>query len=91
MALGQSKDSRSAGDRMDHPAVRPFNMGRRVPRNVLILDAEQPLVRLGGNGLRELREDVFDAAFNANCRAGASGVDTYATAMSGGEPYAVWA
>lgn len=70
---------------------RPFNCDRRAPLNVLVVLAAQPLVRVGGNGLSELREDVFDAAFNANCRAGVGGVDTYATAMSGGEPYSVWA
>lgn len=58
---------------------------------VLLLEAGMPLVRTGGNGLRNLREDVFDAASNTNGRAGLYGISaTYDTAMMGGEPFAVW-
>lgn len=68
----------------------PFTFTRRAPLCVLTVLAELPLVRVGGDSLHELREDVFDAARNANCRARAFRFDTYASALMGGEPYALW-
>lgn len=50
-----------------------------------------PLVRVGGGALRDLREECYDAANNTNGRAGMYGIDeVYATALMGGEPYAIW-
>lgn len=69
---------------------RPFSYTRRPPLNVMLIIADMPLVRVDGNSLHELREDVFDAAFESICCAGAFPFDTYAAAMSGGEPYAKW-
>jgi len=51
---------------------------------MLLVAADMPLVRLGGNSLHELREDVFDAASNM-VRFG-----QYDAAMMGGEPFAIW-
>ena len=57
----------------------------------LLIMAGMPLVRFGGAGLRDLREDVFDAANNTNGRAGVHGIGAiYDSAMMGGEPFAVW-
>lgn len=51
-----------------------------------------PMVQAGGKALRDLREDVWDAANNTNGRAGlVQDIDaTYDSAMMGGEPFAIW-
>lgn len=51
--------------------------------------ANMPLVRVGGNALKDLREDCFDHARAVN-GPGAGSCDAYATAMMGGEPFARW-
>lgn len=58
----------------------------------LLVMAGMPMVRVGGNGLRNLREDVYDAMNNVNGHAGLVqdiGA-TYDSAMMGGEPFAIW-
>lgn len=58
---------------------------------VMLLAARMPLVRCGGDALCDLREDVFDEADRINARAGVHGIsEIYASALMGGEPFAVW-
>jgi len=58
---------------------------------VMLLAAGMPLVRCGGDALRDLREDVFDSANRTNARAGVHGIsEIYASALMGGEPFAIW-
>lgn len=51
---------------------------------VMLIEAEMPLVRIGGSSLHELREDIFDNAANT------ARVNQYDACMMGGEPFAVW-
>lgn len=62
------------------------------PLNVLIVEADFPLVQLAGKRLDTLREDFYDNAVNLmNRRAGFQPlVSPYDIALSGGEPYALW-
>lgn len=70
----------------------PFAPHRRAPLLVLLTEAGLPFV-LQGYGVSDLREDVYDNAFNT-----AGFVKTNETiarsvfdiAMSGGEPYGHW-
>lgn len=50
----------------------------------LIVSANLPLVRVGGNSLHELREDIFDNAANT------ARFNQYDACMMGGEPFANW-
>jgi hypothetical protein len=57
-----------------------------TPLNVLLVEANRPLVYVGGDSLNDLREDFFDNAFYGAPNV----VSAYDIALSGGEPYAVW-
>jgi hypothetical protein len=57
---------------------------------VLIAEAKQPLVQVGGKSINDLREDFYDNAFNSVARNRSDVVSIYDIALSGGEPYAVW-
>ena len=72
--------------------IRRLQSMRQISRcQVLLVEAGMSFVRLGGNGLHDLREDIFDVAHNTNGRVGLFGIgEVYASAMMGGEPYAVW-
>lgn len=56
----------------------------------LRVTANMPLVRVGGNALKDLREDCFDQARAANGPVLGDTCSTYATALMGGEPFARW-
>lgn len=56
----------------------------------LRVTANMPLVRAGGNALKDLREDCFDRARAANGPVLDDTCSTYATALMGGEPFARW-
>jgi CheY-like chemotaxis protein len=73
-------------------AERIKNLQHAGRIQVLLLDARMPFVRVGGDALRDLREDVYDATNNTNGRVGLiqDSSATYAFALMGGEPYAVW-
>ena len=71
--------------------LRPFSSNRpRTSLRVLLVEANQPLVREGGNSLYDLREDIFDAADATVSGGKATIVSVYDIATSGGEPYALW-
>jgi hypothetical protein len=53
---------------------------------VLLVEANRPLVYVGGDSLNDLREDFFDNAFYGAPNV----VSAYDIALSGGEPYAIW-
>lgn len=65
---------------------------RKTPIIVLALDANQPLVQVGGKRIDTLREDFYDNAVNLmnNSRKPTPLVSPYDVALSGGEPYSVW-
>ncbi len=65
----------------------------QTPRAVLLTKAGWPLVEVGGKRLDTLREDFYDNAVNLinNSRQFIAIVSPYDIALSGGEPYAVWA
>lgn len=63
------------------------NEGKRLALRIV---AGMPLVRVGGNALKDLREDCFDHARAANGPVLGGTCDTYATALMGGEPFARW-
>lgn len=65
-----------------------FSFYRQTPIAVLINEAGQPLVRMGG--FKELSEAVYDNAFNSVVRNRSDVVSVYDIALSGGEPYALW-
>lgn len=73
-----------------------FNPRRRVPTLVGIANlranfgSDRQLVEVGGSGLRELREDVFDNAFNSAASASSAILNCYDIALCGGEPYQTW-
>jgi hypothetical protein len=67
----------------------PFMPHRRAPLAVLVAEANYPFVMHGYNA-RDLREDVYDNAFNTIGRARVSGMSVFDIAMSGGEPYGHW-
>jgi hypothetical protein len=57
----------------------------------MLLAAGMSLVRCGGDALHDLRENVFDSANWTNACAGVHGIGAfYASALIGGEPFAVW-
>lgn len=62
------------------------------PLNILLVEADFPLVQVAGKRLDTLREDFFDNAVNLmnNTRMAAALVSPYDIALSGGEPYAIW-
>ena len=66
----------------------PFYPNRQTPLIIWVMSANQPLVQLGG--IKNLREDFYDNAFNSVARARTAVYSTYDIAMSGGEPYSVW-
>ena len=60
---------------------------RNTPMSVLCLEANRPLVSVGGQ--RQLTEQFYDTCYAADSRAGI-GFAFYDTMLAGGEPYAVW-
>lgn len=90
-ALARIAARRQAADEQAARAANLKAMRDAGAYQVLLIAADLPLVRSGGNALRDLREDVFDAAYNANGRAGVHGIGAvFACAMMGGEPFALW-
>lgn len=71
-------------------STQQFNISRIVPLNVLIVEAQFPLVEVAGKRLDTLREDFFDNAVNSTARNKIQFVSAYDIALCGGEPYAVW-
>jgi len=69
-----------------------FSYNRRIPYNVLVVEANFPLVEVAGKRLDTLREDFFDNAVYIMNNSGkyAPIVSPYDIALSGGEPYSVW-
>jgi hypothetical protein len=69
-----------------------FSYNRRIPRNVLVVEANFPLVEVAGKRLDTLREDFFDNAVYIMNNSGkyAPIVSPYDIALSGGEPYSIW-
>lgn len=65
-----------------------FYAKRKTPLVVLITEAGQPLVRIGG--FKEITEAVYDNAFNSVVRNKTDVVSMYDIALMGGEPYALW-
>ena len=63
-----------------------FNYNRRTPWNVQLVEANYPLISVGGKSLYELREDFFDQAATTTERI----LSPYDICMGGGEPYAKW-
>lgn len=63
-----------------------FAFGRRKSLRVLTVEANYPLVEVGGK--RELSEEYFDGA-NVSARR-ANILSGYDIALCGGEPYANW-
>lgn len=57
-----------------------------TPRAILILEAGQPLVQIGGQ--RQLSEDYFD--YSKSCESKIPHCAFYDFNLCGGEPYAVW-
>lgn len=71
--------------------LRTDDMRHEGKLAALLVNAKMNLVRVGGDSLHELREDAFDAAHNSIGRVGLHGSNaTYAVALMGGEPYAIW-
>lgn len=64
----------------------PFSWSRKRPFPVLILEAQRPLVQVGGG--RKLTERYFDDVGQCSRRAGI--LDGYAISLCGGEPYSLW-
>jgi hypothetical protein len=93
-----AKRAAAAQDRLDTlNKIERLARSGRVQR--LLVAAGCPLVRIGGTShLGGLREDAYDHARNTNLRAtahcedgGLTGIESaYATALMGGEPYAIW-
>lgn len=69
-----------------------FSYNRRIPLNVMVVEANFPLVEVAGKRLDTLREDFFDNAVYIMNKSGkyAPVVSPYDIALSGGEPYSVW-
>jgi hypothetical protein len=69
-----------------------FSYSRRIPLNVMVVEANFPLVEVAGKRLDTLREDFFDNAVYIMNNSGkyAPVVSPYDIALSGGEPYSVW-
>jgi hypothetical protein len=69
-----------------------FSYNRRIPLNVMVVEANFPLVEVAGKRLDTLREDFFDNAVYIMNNSGkyAPIVSPYDIALSGGEPYSVW-
>ena len=69
-----------------------FSYSRRIPHNVLVIEAAYSLVEVGGKRLDTLREDFYDNAVYImnNCGKYEPIVSPYDIALSGGEPYSVW-
>jgi hypothetical protein len=69
-----------------------FSYNRRIPLNVMVVEANFPLVEVAGKRLDTLREDFFDNAVYIMNNSGkyAPVVSPYDIALSGGEPYSIW-
>lgn len=78
--------------------MRAFNLYpiRRIPLNIRLVELKEVhkldfhLVEVGGKSLKDLREDFYDNARNANIRVVSDIQSVYDIALSGGEPYAIW-
>ena len=66
---------------------------RNEPIIVQIVKLDMPLVEVGGKRCDTLREDFYDNAVNLvnNARRPTPIFSPYDIALSGGEPYSVWA
>jgi hypothetical protein len=66
---------------------------RNEPIIVQIVKLDMPLVEVGGKRFDTLREDFYDNAVNLvnNARQPTPIFSPYDIALSGGEPYSVWA
>lgn len=69
---------------------RAFKHFRKTPIIVLVKEAGNSFVQVGGGSLFDLREDFYDNAVNTANRAKAQFISAYDFALSGGEPYANW-
>jgi hypothetical protein len=69
-----------------------FSYSRRTPYNVMLVEANFPLVQTAGKSLYELREDFFDLSVNLIDvhHKPIHIVSPYDISCSGGEPYANW-
>ena len=65
-----------------------FSFYRQTPIAVLIVEAGQSLVRVGG--FKELSEAVYDKTLDSIAFSKSDVVSVYDIALSGGEPYALW-
>lgn len=70
--------------------MEQFSSNRKPVYQVLAVQANIPLVSMGGGLLCDLSEQYFDTILDSVNQSRAYIFSTYDLALVGGEPYAIW-